>query len=81
LLIDKLNKLMDVAVNEVGQMSRTSKLKLMWNDPGMKELASNIQGQSSALQLLLSAINLLVCPRRAFIIEAKILIHIQRLKH
>lgn len=58
LLIDKLTKLVDVAVNEEGQVNKLSKVKMMWNDQEMRELLSNIQGQSSALQLLISAIHL-----------------------
>lgn len=44
-------------MNKRGQMKRTSKVKMMGNDGGMKELSNNVQGQSSALQLLLSAIH------------------------
>jgi cytochrome c553 len=58
LLLDKLSKLVDVARNSRGEMSIMSRVKLMWNDQAMKDLANHIQGQSSALQLLLSAIHL-----------------------
>jgi hypothetical protein len=59
ILNEKFTQLADTSVNIYGELTQTAKLKYMWNDGEMKDLLRNLESQASAINLLLSALQML----------------------
>jgi hypothetical protein len=58
ILNQRLKSLTDGNVDHVGQLSKISKLKYVWNDQEMKDLLRNLESQASAINLLLAALQM-----------------------
>jgi hypothetical protein len=59
ILNEKFTQLADTSVNAYGELTNTAKFKYMWNDGEMKDLLRNLESQASAINLLLSALQML----------------------
>lgn len=60
ILNQRLKGLVDDKVSQRGEMSTMTKLKYVWNDQEMKDLLRNLESQASAMNLLLSALQMYV---------------------
>lgn len=58
ILNERLRSTTGVGVDQYGQPSRMTKLKYVWNDQEMKDLLRNLESQASAINLLLSALQM-----------------------
>jgi len=56
----RFGELMDGSVNSHGEMTKTARVKNVWNDSEMKDLLRNLESQACAINLLLSALQMLV---------------------